>query len=208
MTTPFIIYALPRSRTAWLSNFLTYKAWECHHEVAIYMRSMEDVRNFFSSPKIGCVETAAAQGRPLIHHVAPNIKEVVILRPMDEVVESMMAVDISGVGIYDRKILQRNMEYGDRELRKIAKDKNVLAINYSDLNREDSCAAIFEHCLPFKFDKKWWEWVKDKNIQADVKSILRYYQQNRDAVEVFKRHCKKELIRLYRIGEIKRMKYA
>ena len=204
MSTPFIIYALPRSRTAWLSNFLTYRAWECHHEAAIFMRSMEDVKAFFSSPKVGCAETAVVLGRELIRSVVPDIKEVVILRPVDEVIESVMKVDLTGVASYDRFRLQKVTEHQNRALQKVAKDKNVLVINYADLNREEACAAIFEYCLPFKFDKEWWKWLKDTNIQIDLKAMLGYYHKNKDAIEGFKKTCKSELRRLVESGSINR----
>lgn len=202
MTNPFIIYALPRSRTAWLSAFLSYRDWECYHESAIFMRSLDDVKEFFSNPKVGCVETAAAHGRPLIRAIAPDVREVVILRPVSEVVDSMMAVDVSGIATYDRDLLQRNMENGDRVLRKIAKDAGVLVVHYSDLNKEETCARIFEHCLPYDFDRKWWESLREKNIQVDVGAFIKYYYKHRDAVEKFKRHCKSELRRLCKIGVI------
>lgn len=202
MTVPFIIYALPRSRTAWLANFLSYKDWECYHESAMFMRSMEDVRAFFSSDNVGCAETAAAQGRHLIRSVTSSIKEVVILRPVDEVINSLLSVDLAGVAVYDPILLRKNMESGDRALRKIAKDSGVLVVNYDDLNKEKICAQIFEHCLPYKFDKQWWESLRDKNIQVDVKAVFRYYHKHRQAIEEFKRHCKLELFKLRR-NEVK-----
>lgn len=200
MMRPFIIYALPRSRTAWLSAFLTYREWRCYHEQAIYMRSMEDVRALFSVPNRGCAETAAIQGRPLIRHAIPGIREVVVLRPVDEVIESVMRLDLGGSIRYDRDVLRRNMEYGDRQLRKAAKEPGVLAVDYADLQKEETCAAIFEHCLPYRFDANWWDEMKNRNIQADAREVIRYYHQHRGAVDQFKRYCKTELRRLYRLG--------
>jgi hypothetical protein len=40
---PFMIFALPRSRTAWLSEFLSYQGWTCWHEIAIQMRDFSEV---------------------------------------------------------------------------------------------------------------------------------------------------------------------
>lgn len=203
MTAPFIIYALPRSRTAWLSEFLTYKDWECYHECAVFMRSIDEVKSFFKSENVGCVETAAAQGRCLIKSIVPDIREVVILRPVGDVVDSLMQLDSMGVVKYDPIILRRNMEYGDRVLRKIAKESNVMVIDYADLNKEETCRAIFEYCLPYSFDKAWWNSLKDKNIQVDVGAFFRYYHENKQAIEAFKRHCKLELFKLCRKNRIK-----
>jgi hypothetical protein len=138
------------------------------------MNTMDDVKIFFNQGEIGTVETAASPGRALIKHYVPNIREVVILRPVDEVVDSVMKIDISDVAKYDRKILQKGMEYCERALHKIIVDPLVLVVNFSDLVREDICAQIFEYCLPYKFDRIWWENWKDKNVQIDTKELLRY----------------------------------
>lgn len=163
------------------------------------MRGLDDVEEFFSHPNIGAAETAAAQGRYLIRYLVPNIREVVVFRPVSEVVNSLMAVDTSGVATYDRNSLRRGMEYSERVLRKISMDPEVLSVNYEDLNNPDICASIFEHCLPYKFDREWWETLKDKNIQNNVGAYLRYYYKNKDAIESFKSHCKSELRRLYKM---------
>jgi hypothetical protein len=202
MSVPFIIYALPRSRTAWLSIFLSYKDWVCGHELAMHMRSMAQVKSVFSRPNTGTAETGAAYGRPLIKHVMPNIKEVIVLRPVEEVIESLMKIDLSGVGYYPPEALRKVIEYGDRVLRKIAQEKNVLTVNFADLERKETCAKIFEHCLPYPFDKVWWESLRRENIQIDSRELLRYRLANRPAIDAFKRHCKTELSRLCRVGEI------
>lgn len=195
----FIVYALPRSRTAWLSAFLTYRDWTCHHEAAIQMRSVVDAVSFLRCPNTGTAETAAAQGFKIIQHHIPDIRSVVIRRPVDDVVDAMLNVDVSGVATYDRRLLQRNMEHGARCLDRIT---GALVVNYADLEREDVCAAVFEHCLPYRFDRKWWEDMRGRNIQADVRAVLRYYFNNRDAVERFKVACKTEMRHLARAGLI------
>lgn len=200
MNAPFIIYGLGRCRTAWLSKFLTYKDWTCHHDQAIYLRSMEDARTFLSKPKTGTIETAAQQGRSLIRHYFPNIKEVVILRPIDEVLDSFLSTGIN----FNRTALQRILEYGQRELFKIANDPNVLVIDYCNLDYQKTCSDIFEHCLPYKFDKKWWESWRNKNIQIDIKAMASYFQAHRNEIEGFKRDCKSDMRRLYRAGELRK----
>lgn len=200
MNPPFIIYALPRSRTAWLSTFLTYRDWRCYHEQAIYMRSMEDVRALFSVPNRGCAETAAIQGRPLIRHAIPGIREVVVLRPVDEVIDSLLKLDLGAGLVYDQKLLRRNMEYGDRELRKAAKEQGVLTIEYDLLKHDWACAAIFEHCLGLPFDRAWWDSLKDQNIQCNTPEIVQYSYKHRPDILAFKAYCKRELRRLCRMG--------
>lgn len=200
MNEPFIIYSLPRSRTAWLAAFLTYGDWTCHHEQAIHMRSMDDVRRLFATPFTGTVETGAMQGWWLIHHYVPGIRAVVIRRPVEDAVRSMLAVDVSGVAVYDEPRLWRVMEYGDRMLEQISRVPGVLRVGFDELATCDGCARVFEYCLPYKFDIAWWDDMKDRNIQVDMKEFLRNYYKIRDNVENFKTLCYSELRTLRRNG--------
>jgi hypothetical protein len=202
MSVPFIIHALPRSRTSWLSMFLSYGSWTCHHEKLMFMRSMADVRGLFSASNTGSAETASSYGRCLLKWMFPNIKEVVILRPVEDVMASLIAVSDRDAFTFDVPRLRKIMERGHRCLLKIAKDQNVLVVNYADLDKEETCARIFEFCLPYKFDKAWWESYNNKNIQLNFPLLIAYRQQNKIEIDGFKSLCKRELLRLVRVGEI------
>ena len=41
---PFIIFTMGRCRTAWLCRFLSYGEWECRHEYARHLRTIDDLR--------------------------------------------------------------------------------------------------------------------------------------------------------------------
>jgi len=202
MSTAFILYALPRSRTRWLSEFLSYKDFHCCHEQAVTMRSLDDVRTFFGGPNIGTVETAAIYGRVLIKHIVPDIREVVILQDVDKAVDRMMKTDTGGIATYDKNIVYKTFLRADRLLRKAASDPNVLTVDYNDLDKEETCKTIFEHCLPYPFDREYWKVFKDWNIQINIKDFMLYYSCNKDKVEAFKAHCKSELRKLVRDGLI------
>jgi hypothetical protein len=76
----------------------------------------------------------------------------------------------------------------------------VLSLDFADLSQESGCAAIFEHCLPYDFDRRWWSEIKDRNIQIDVRAFFAWYFANRTAIEGFKNLCKTELRALRRSG--------
>jgi hypothetical protein len=73
-------------------------------------------------------------------------------------------------------------------------------VDFADLHKPEVCAAIFERCLPYRFDEGWWLSMKDRNIQSNVTDIFRYYRDNREGVEQFKRNAKRALIALARGG--------
>lgn len=201
MTAPFIIYGLARSRTAWLASFLSYREWNCKHEHSMHMRTVEDIKTFFNTPNTGSVETAAGPGFYLIHHYFPHIKAVVVRRPLDDVVASMIAA-AEGIATYDEVRLRKVMAYGDRMLDKISRLPGVLTVDFSDLVTENTCRKIFEHCLPYEFDRDWWVKHRDQNIQVDIAAVIMYYHANKDLIEGFKLACRRELYRLRRTGEL------
>lgn len=162
------------------------------------LREPEDYKTYFSQPNTGAAETGAVQGWWLVELACPGIKTVVVHRPLSEVVDSMMEVDVSSVASYDKTSLIKHLSYGQRVLDSISKRQDVLSVNYKDLNRMETCQKIFEHCLPYKFDVKWWASLKNKNIQVNVKEVLKYYYTHKQEIDRFKMLCKQELRNLRR----------
>jgi hypothetical protein len=201
---PFIIHAIGRSRTAWLAKFLSYGEWRCEHEQAIRYRSIAEARRAFWRPRSGTVETAAMFGWRLLRHHLPRLRTIVIRRPVEEVLERMLAVDLKGQFAYDKEKLRAMLERGDRLLREISALPGVLTLAYDELEDEQAIAALFEHCLPYRFDRAWWERCKEENVQIDVPGLLAYYHQNRAAVDGFKSVCWRELRALRAAGLIRR----
>jgi hypothetical protein len=200
---PFVIHSLGRSRSAWLSQFLSYGGWACHHEQAVRMRSFDDVRALFSRRRTGTAETAAAPGWPLLKQLVPGIRAAVVRRPIDDVVASMMALDLRGFA-YDRDALHRNISYVARTLDRISAEPGVLTLDYSDLETEAGCGALFRHCLGAEMPRAWWVKKRSVNVQMDVPALIRYYHDNRAEVDGFKALCKSEMRALARSGILRR----
>lgn len=161
---------------------------------------MNDIRQLFSLQNIGILETAAIPARPLIKYICPDIKEVIIIRPLDEVIESYLATDTSGLVTWDIDKLHRILSREYRELLRLS--EKVLTIEYKDLMNKESCKKIFEYCLPYDFDDAWWEMGKDQNVQIDMKTFFQYYIENREAIEAFKKQLKSDLRLLSKSGKI------
>jgi hypothetical protein len=199
---PFIVYALPRSRTKWLSRFLTYGGWTCWHDVAVGMRSMADVDRFFARPNTGTAETGAAPGWMLLAQRFPDMRVVVVRRPVDDVLASHVKV-LEGY-VFDADRLRRNMTYEARMLDRIAERPGVLTVDFADLDREAVCRSVFEHCLPYAMPAGHFEGLRDRNIQVDFPSLVNYCLAHRGGIEAFKRAAKADLRALARSGRIGR----
>lgn len=144
------------------------------------MRSLDDVKAWLSQDCVGSAETAAAPWWRLLLKYKPGIKIVTIRRPVREVVNSLLALDMHGVCSFDRHELTARMKRLDAKLSQIEQRiPNVLSIDYSDLNKEAVCAAIFEHCLPYQHNWARWAEMAGTNIQISVPQMMRYAMANR-----------------------------
>ena len=173
-STPFIVLGLPRSRTTWLSRFLSYGDWICGHDELRHVRSLDDVKAWFSQPNCGTVETDAARWWRLFDRFAPGAQIAIVRRPVDEVVESLLNIPMVS---FDRGEIANLMARADKKLDQVAaRVPGVIEVHYDDLRSEDACARIFEHCLPYPHDRAWWKHHAGKNIQTDFYALTRYCQ--------------------------------
>lgn len=196
----FIIHALGRSRTAWLSEFLSYGNWSCLHEQAMYLRHPNEMRAFFSRPRTGYAETAASFGWPLIQQACPDMKQIVIDRHPDDAGAAMLAhCRAAGVPLDESKVAHI-FERNHRVLRKIAGLPGTLSLNYRDLSTEDGCRTVFEACLPYEWDRAWWQEMDQRHVEADLRAVLSYYAANRAGIEEFKRLCRVEMFHIRHTG--------
>jgi hypothetical protein len=169
---PFVIFALPRSRTYWCSRFLSYNGWICGHEEVRHLRSLEDIRSWLSMPATGTIETCAAPFWRYLLKVRPDARVAVIRRPVEESLASLLL----GVPVaFDADKLERHLHYLDHKLDQVeARVPGVLSVSYRDLATEEGCARLFEHCLPYRHDPLWWQGYAGLNLQIDVPALFRY----------------------------------
>lgn len=184
---PFVIFSLPRSRSAWLSRFLSYGDWDCGHEQLRYMRSLDDVKSWLGLPNTGSCETAAA---PFWRLLPKDIKVVTIRRPVSNVLESLAAQGVSGPEII------RQINYLDRKLDQVERRvPSVLSVPYDELRQIDMCALLFEHCLPYRFDEIWWHAWQARNIQINLPSLIRYVKGHLPALNRLAAQARQAMLR-------------
>lgn len=201
-TSPFIVFALPRSRTSWLSHFLSIGDFKCYHEQCMYMRSVDDLKAWLAQDNTGAAETGAAPGWRLIKHFRPDIRTLVVRRPVDEVVASLLKIDLTGVGAYEETKLRKGMLYLDRCLDQIEQQPGTLSVKFADLANEETCARVFEHCLPYKHHHDWWAEMAALNLQINTRALLRYRFTHRAQIDAFKAECWSTLRGLREAGQI------
>lgn len=177
----FLVLGIPRSRTFWLSKFLSYGDFDCGHEEARYLRSMDDIKTWLAQENHGSCETAVA---PFWRLAPPNLPIVVVRRPVEECVENLMALDMTGVCEFDRAKVTAAFAKIDSKLSQIERRmQNVLSVRFDDLNNEKTIRAVWAHCLPYEFDRSWWEYAAPQQMLCNMRALMRYSLANRTALD-------------------------
>jgi len=173
--TPFVIFSLPRSRSTWLSLFLSYGGLLIGHDVGVDSESIPD---FIDRMKPGTCETGAAFAWPVIREYLPMSKFVTVRRDRDEVCDSLARFGLSG--------FQDEMRVRDCHLDDIERLPGTKRFFYEDLARMEVCADLFTHCLEKPFDVSWWQRMDALNIQVDMSKQMRKLIHNRGQIESLK----------------------
>jgi GNAT superfamily N-acetyltransferase len=174
---PFVVFAMPRSRTKWLSTFLSYGDWQCGHDQLRYCRSLDDVTSWLAQPFTGTVETAGAAFWRLLPEGG---RVITVRRPVADVLASLRR---GGLMFNDAPMtamlrdVERKMDQIERRV------PNVLAVSFDELATEAGCARVFEHCLGLVHDHAWWAVCDPVNIQISLPHLVRYMTAHRPQLD-------------------------
>jgi hypothetical protein len=177
---PFVVFSLPRSRSYWLSNFLSYGDWNCSHDVSRHFRSLNDAKCWLKQDYTGSCETGTAAWWRLLVQYRPDVRVAIVRRPVEEVMDSL-----ERVGVMPSPTLRGQLLRLDSKLVQIARRvPNALLINYADLASEAGCARLFTHCLPYQHDPDWYRLLALQNLQCSVSALMRYMEAFRKQLEL------------------------
>jgi hypothetical protein len=204
---PYMVFSAGRSRTMWLSAYLTYGICVCNFESTAKVSSFEEIVHLLAIPGMGAAETLAAPAWPLLLTAEPRLRVVVVRRPLDEIIDSLIAATRERVKL-DLPVLRQLIAYIMRALERLAQQPQTLVVDFHELAREDVGRAIFEHCLPYKFDQGWWEFLSAKKIDPDVIQLAQLYQVRQNEIRALGRECRHLLFRLGRQGHLAHLQGA
>lgn len=180
MPTPFIVFSLPRSRSAWLTHFLSYPPKRVGHDVIVYCNHVTDFIKMFSSGMDGTCETATVLGHRLIRHLLPQVKFAVVRRPLPEVVRSLAAFGLCPPA--------GELEARDAMLDQVAALPGTLALSFDELDSPDFCRRLFEFCHPdVDFEIEWWAQCSRFNIQVEMGKQVILLHERKDFLASLRR---------------------
>lgn len=176
----FIIFSLPRSRSKWISHFLSYQGAVCGHDTAASCGSVEQfLAKFGQKDFVGTCETGAVLGWKLIRHCMPKAKLIVVRRPVDQIIRSLAQQQVW--------VDPGEMQVRGAMLDALSRAPGVKTITYEQLEQLEVCKWLFEHCLDLAFDFEHWQSLASTNIQIDMRQRMELLSRNALAIAAFKK---------------------
>ena len=184
---PFLVFGLPRSRTAWLSNFLALRPGAVGHDTAIDCKSIEEfIGQFYGLDRLsGTCETGAMIAWRVLKHKMPEAKMVVIQRPTTDV-----AFSLGRVGLFPGLL---ELEQRKACLEAISRLERTKTFSFQQLERKDVCEYLFEFCNGEAAPKGHWEHFADFNIQVDMQKRMAKLKANAEAIAKLKASVMREV---------------
>lgn len=157
----FFICGLPRSRTAWLANLLTYGPSFCHHDALIECAVPSNLPSVMNMdvPRgtifLGDSDSNLGLCWRSVIPMFPNAKVVFIERDRSEAIDAEYnAAVVEGYPVTKQEIGQfvNRIWVGTREF--MANWKSKIIVDYNDIDIR--CDDIWEHCLgdvPFSWTR-------------------------------------------------------
>lgn len=173
---PFVIHALPRSRTYWLSQFLAYDGRIVGHDLGGKASSCQDFVDQWGA-MAGTVETGSMFAHSLLKTAFPAARTVTIRRPWRDVAASLARFGINDI---EDELIER-----DRHLDAI-EAAGAERVEYDDLADVRCCSALFENLLGVSFDFRHWRAWDAINCQVDMPAWLARLHERREQIEALK----------------------
>jgi hypothetical protein len=175
MNNPFVVFSLPRSRSAWLSVLLSGPGAVIGHDSG---PQTNNVAEFIAAVDGGTCETGAAFAWPLIRRMLPDAKFAVVRRDPAQVVQSLARFGLHG---YEDELADRV-----RQLDQISAQPGTLSVEFEDLANEDACAQLYDHCLGRPMPRGWWRHLDPINIQVDMRRQLQLLASRQPQIAALK----------------------
>lgn len=176
--TPFVIFSLPRSRSAWLSVVLSASGRLVGHDIAIEADTPQDFINDLIS-RGGTCETGSVFAWRDLKKRLPDVKFAVVLRDPEEVIASLEAHGLPG---YSDEIYCRY-----EQLLELAKEPDVFNCNFNDLSQSDIITKLYYHCTGLVVPEIWVDKLQNMNIQIDLDQRISRLQERHVKINELKR---------------------
>jgi hypothetical protein len=180
---PFVVFSLPRSRSAWLSVFLGAPDRPCGHDIGPTLDHPGDLAERLRGGLAGTCETGAAFAWPLIRGMLPEARFVVVWREPAEVARSL-----ARFGWHD---VEDELQARARHMAEIAALPGTLSVEVEGLADERTANGVYRHCHGRDAPAGWWAGLDRLNVQVDMSRQIRLLTERRPQIEAMKAEARR-----------------
>jgi hypothetical protein len=175
----FFILALPRSRSAWLANFLTYGPSFCYHEGLIGCRSMAVLRAKLALPGTalcGNADTGAALVVDDLVAAFPKARYVLLCRPPKGYIEQAKRL---GSTEEQAEVLLEEFAHSCEVL-----GERALKVQSGALDQARTMREIWEYVgIAAPFPSLRFDMLRDLRVEAIVERVVKKVRKHQDELE-------------------------
>ncbi len=188
--TPFIIFGLPRSRSFWISRFLSGDGSlkPCGHDIGCVVDNLADAKAALTDTLCGTVETGAAVAWRWLRKNLPEARFIVVRRPIEEVAASLARIGLQ----VPRSVLDLQSAWLDE----ISAQYGTVTIEAEWLDRPEACSALFRLCRGTDCSATWLALNVGANIQLGMGRRIALLQSRHLAIEGVKAEAQLADLRL------------
>lgn len=174
----FFIVSLPRSRTAWLANYLTCGDSFCFHEGLMGCDSIKALKGKMEATRFPIVGNSDCGNILFLEEIMdefPEAKFVFIHRSPSEVEEELSRIGLPDNGLVAIEASRMN-----------SYDSIGLHVEYEDLKNKSFCAEIYTYCTDQPFNQDRWEMLDKLDILIFVDRKIEEVQNHmNEAINLF-----------------------
>jgi hypothetical protein len=161
----FFATGLPRSRTAWMANWLTTDLSLCWHDKPFDESLLIPGRLVgFSGPELINQFDAIQESRP-------NSRWIVVLRNENDALLSFRRW--AGELLPEHISLETIWQDRCHKISQMCRHPNVKAYHYKDLDDVEKCRELYQWVLPgLEFDEERWKLLNELNVQQDLNKAV------------------------------------
>ncbi len=174
----FFIISLPRSRTAWLSNYLTYEDSFCFHEGLVGCDSLKALRGKMEATGFKKVGNSDCMNILLIDNIMdefPDAKFVFVHRPKEQVIHELRGLGLNENGFIEIAVqkMETFCDFG-------------LHVNYDDLKDPLTCAEVYSYCTGNESNFDRWRLLDKLDISIFIgRKIEEVHNNVNEAISLF-----------------------
>lgn len=148
MSDPFLICGLPRSRTAWLANFLNYGDVECSHEL-VHELSVSGMHRFITRSSQKYAGNSDTMQSLLMPDILRLMNPPIVVVQRDPIA---VAASLTALGLHTSLQLMQMLQMGLEYVKGLPR---CLTVRFEDLSNPETGEAILKHVAPCEPFNRW-----------------------------------------------------